>query len=94
MAPQSEIDTKDRASRDEGKALAKFLKEKCVRNPRAKATRRDLRGAYEVWRIDQGRVPMTAQDFTRRIRALDGVVERTVDLGDGARAGWVGVGLR
>ena len=79
---------------EDQRALEKFVRQCCHVHPLAKVTRKALFSAYIQWRAAQGKVPLSAQDFTGYIRAIADIVERQVYEHGSSRYGWRGISLK
>ncbi|MCH8570341.1 phage/plasmid primase, P4 family [Nesterenkonia sp. AY15] len=72
----------------ENDPLARFIEERCIRNPAASITRAALLDAYNTWAKENREPQFGSRVMTPQVRALDGVTESS-----GRGRGWQGIGL-
>ena len=79
--------------REEMDALAPFLEELCVLQPRAQATKAAMWQAYQTWTERSGEQAFrTQRAFNAVLKLRDGIKEGT--LGHDKHKAWLGIGLR
>jgi putative DNA primase/helicase len=89
LSTPSEVQTATAGYRAEMDVLGDFLRDRCVLEPEASITGKELFDAYTAWCSESNERPMTRKEFTSRLTERGPTLKRT-----GVARGWVGIRLR